>query len=109
MEKVSRSLDEALKKEHEKRATEAKWLLAPPEARTSHIHIELTEGAPTTHGLREALEQLAIELGAIELSAQGLKSCSPYKDCLVFKYSACFSFVSCKIANCKTFNSGGGG
>jgi hypothetical protein len=107
-QKVSRPLDDALTKEHEKRATEAKWLLAPPEARTSHVHIALTEGGPITPGLREAVEQLAIELGALELSAQGLKSCSPYKDCVVFTYSNCFAFASCKIANCKTFNTGAG-
>jgi hypothetical protein len=104
---ASRSLDEALTEEREKRAKEASWLLAPAEPRTSHIHIEIAEGGPITPELSRALEQLAIDLGALELSAQGLKSCSPFKDCVVMKYSACFAFVSCKIANCKTFNSGG--
>jgi hypothetical protein len=105
---ASRSLVEALTEEREKRAKEANWLLEPAAPRTSHIHIEISEGGPITPELSHALEQLAIDLGAIELSAQGLKSCSPYKDCVVMKYSACFAFVSCKIANCKTFNSGGG-
>jgi hypothetical protein len=102
-----RPLVEALAEEREKRATEAKWLLAPAEPRTSHVHIEITEHGPITPELSKALEKLAIELGAIELSAQGLKSCSPFKDCIVMKYSQCYAFVSCKIANCKTFNSGG--
>jgi hypothetical protein len=109
MEEARRPLDEALTEEREKRASEAKWLLAPAAPRTSHVHIEIAEGGPITPGLRQAVEQLAIELGALELSEQGLKSCSPYKDCVVFKYSACYAFASCQIANCKTFNSGGGG
>jgi hypothetical protein len=105
MEEANRPLDAALAEEREKRTKEATWLLAPAAPLTSHIHIELTEGGPITPGLRQALEQLAIELGAVELSAQRIKSCSPYKDCHVFKYSACYAFVSCQIG--KAFNSGG--
>jgi hypothetical protein len=102
-------MDEAIAKQRAKRAKEAKWLLAPPGSHESHVHIELTKGGPITPGIREAVEQLAIALGAVELSAQGIKECSPYKDCAVFKYSLCYAFASCKITNCKTFNSGGGG
>ena len=102
-------MDEAIAKEREKRAREAKWLLAPPASHTSHVDIELTKGGPITPALREAVEQLAITLGAVELSAQGTQECSPYKDCHVFKYSSCYAFASCQITNCKTFNSGGGG
>jgi hypothetical protein len=105
---LDETLREALEQDREKRAAESKWLLAPAVPGSSHVHIELTRDGPVTPGLRKALEDLAIELGAVELSAQGLKSCSPYKDCHVFKYSECYAYASCQIADgCKTFNSGG--
>jgi hypothetical protein len=98
---AKRPLDEAIAQSvdaaRRQRTDDMRWLLEPPEERMAHIHIELTEQAEVSQEIRAAIEALALQLGARELAARKIKECSPYKDCVKFKYSQCYAFVSCKI------------
>ena len=91
-------LAETLKAARGEREDGFRWVLSPPEERVAHVHIELQEDSEVTPEFREAINALALQVGAADPEADAVKgSCSPYKDCIVLTWKNCYILMSCKI------------